>query len=201
MTLTIKDSLDLTSPGKPGTISHSSENQGSENNAGESPRSNPVCLEVSVTVRSLPGENGDAPGSAGPVREEGRTVIVFDNGAVLRLSKNLPAGQKLIVSNPQGRDVVCRVMNGRNLPSVKGYIEIEFMEQVDDFWRIHQGAEPARVNEKAKVSHPVPAPAVPEHTPPTPVVSPVATPAVRVATREKESLSPSDNAPSFDDIV
>ena len=150
MTLTIKDSLELTSPGKAGSPSQSFENK-----AGESPRSNPVCLEVSVTIRSLPGENGDAPGSTGPIREEARTVIVFDNGAVLRLSNNLPAGQKVILSNAQGRDVVCRVVNGRNLPTVKGYIEVEFMEQVNDFWRIHQSAEPVFV------SPPVPAPEVP----------------------------------------
>jgi TonB family protein len=147
MTLTIKDSLELTNPGKAASPSQA------ENKAGESPRSKPVCLEVSVTVRSLPGENGDAPGSTGPIREEARTAIVFDNGAVLRLSNNLSAGQQVILSNAQGREVVCRVVNGRNLPIVKGYIEVEFMEPISDFWPIHQGAEPVFVSPP-----PVPAP-------------------------------------------
>ena len=75
-----------------------------------------------------------------PIREEGRTVIVFDNGAVLRSTNNMPVGQTVILSNPNGRDVVCRVVGGRNLPSVKGYVEVEFIEAVNDFWGIHQDA-------------------------------------------------------------
>jgi protein TonB len=136
VTLTIKDSPGMNSPNKPGTTS-----QNSENKAGQSPRSNPVCLEVGVTIRSLPNE---ANGLTQPIREEGRTVIVFDNGAVLRSTNNMPIGQTVILSNPNGRDVVCRVVGGRNLPSVKGYVEVEFMEPVNDFWNIHQdGNSPA----------------------------------------------------------
>ncbi len=156
MTLTVKDSLESASQSKPGTTS-----QNTENKSGQSPRSNPVCLEVAVTIRSLPGENGDASGPSAPLREEGRTVIVFDNGAVLRLSNNLPAGQKVILSSAQGRDVVCRVVEGRNLPTVRGYIEVEFMEQFNDFWRIHQ------IPEQVNVSLP-PAPAL--LSPPGPVM-------------------------------
>jgi len=85
MTLTIKDSPDLNSPGKTGAPS-----QNSENKAGQSPRPNPVCLEVAVTIRSLPNQAG---GLTKPFREDGRTVIVFDNGAVLRSTNNMPIGQ------------------------------------------------------------------------------------------------------------
>jgi TonB family protein len=137
MTLTIKDSPDLNSPGKPGAPS-----QNSESKPGQSPRSNPVCLEVAITIRSLPNEAG---GLTQPIREEGRTVIVFDNGAVLRSTNNMPIGQTVILSNPKGRDVVCRVVGGRNMPSVKGYVEIEFIEPVNDFWGIHQDSDPATV--------------------------------------------------------
>jgi TonB family protein len=192
MTLTIKDSLESASQGKPGTPS-----QNSENKAGQSTRSNPVCLEVAVTVRSLPGENGDASGSCAPIREEGRTVIVFDNGAVLRLSNNLPAAQKVILSSAQGRDVVCRVVEGRNLPTVKGYIEVEFMEQVSDFWRIHQTPDHANVP---------PPPASALFTSPasvSPSVASQATPLAspRAAGQEKESARQSGGGPSFEDIA
>lgn len=158
MTLTVKDSPDLNSPGKPGAPSRNSENK-----AGRSPRSNPVCLEVAVTIRSLPGEAG---GPAQPMREEGRTVIVFDNGAVLRGSNSLTVGRTLILSNAGGRDVVCRVADGRNLPSVKGYVEVEFLEPVNDFWGIHQDAAAAGI--AAPPSAPaaplgIPAPASPPH--------------------------------------
>ncbi len=66
MTLTIKDSPELNSLGRSGVPS-----QNSENKPGESPRSNPVCLEVGVTIRSLPTEAG---GLTQAIREEGRTV-------------------------------------------------------------------------------------------------------------------------------
>jgi TonB family protein len=137
VTLTTKDSPELNSPGKLGAPS-----QNSENKAGQSPRSNPVCLEVGVTIRSLPNE---ANGLTQPIREEGRTVIVFDNGAVLRSTNNMPIGQTVILSNSNGRDVVCRVVGGRNLPSVKGYVEVEFLEPVNDFWGIHRDGNPPAV--------------------------------------------------------
>jgi len=137
MTSTIKNFPDLNSPGKPGAPS-----QNSENKTRESSRSNPVCLEVSVTIRSLPNEAG---GLNQPVREEGKTVIVFDNGAVLRSTLNLPAGLKVIISNPSGRDVVSQVVGGRNMPSLKGYVEVEFVEPVNDFWGIHQDTAPTPI--------------------------------------------------------
>src|ERR1700737_4558462 len=140
MTLTIKEAspLNLTKPGSAtGTF---------ESNSDRTTRSNPVCLEVAVTIRSLPGEKGEASsGSAQTAREESRTVIVFDNGAVLRLSGNFPPGQAIILTNSQGKEVVCRVVSARNLPNVKGYIEVEFQEPIVDFWGIHRPAEPANV--------------------------------------------------------
>ncbi len=100
----------------------------SNSNHNTNTRSNPVCLEVAVTIRSLPDEKGEASsGPAKPTQEDARTVIVFENGAVLRLAGNFPPGQAVTVSNPQGRDVVCRVVSARNLPTVKGYIEVEFL--------------------------------------------------------------------------
>jgi len=159
MTLTTKNSLELSGPGKPGASS-----QNSEGHAGQSPRSNPVCLEVNVTIRSLPGEAG---GQAAPIREDGRTVIVFDNGAVLRSKNNMPAGQKVILSNPKGRSVVCQVVGGRNLPSVKGYVEVEFLEAVNDFWSIHQDTVPG-----AAVAPPAAPPAPWETAAPAPPVFP-----------------------------
>lgn len=156
MTLTIKDPLESNSPGKPGTSSQNSENSG-----GQSQRSNPVCLEVGVTIRSLPAEAGS---QVQPFREEGRTVIVFDNGAVLRSANSLPIGQTFILSNPNGREVACRVVGGRNLPSVKGYAEVEFVEPAKDFWSMHQDASaisaapPAPVISREPVAPPAPPP-------------------------------------------
>ncbi len=159
-----------------------------ENKSALSPRSNPVCLEVGVTLRSLPGESGEL---SQPIREECRTVIVFDNGAVLRSSGNLPAGQKIILSNPAGRDVVCRVGSGHNLPSVKGYAEVEFLEPVNDFWSIHTDIAP--------VSGTVPSPPLsvsrPAAAPPLPPLR--ATPSPDSPAASSVSLG---KGPSFEDI-
>jgi TonB family protein len=189
MTLTIKEPPDLTSPAKPGSPS-----QKSENSSGQSARSNPVCLEVPVTIRRLPGEHGNDPGAAGPVREEGRTVIVFDNGAVLRLANALPAGQTVILSNQQGRDVVCRVSAGRNLPNIKGYLEVEFIEPVNDFWHVHQNAEPAS-------APPVVIPLVAAPQIQTAPALPVPVPAAPTRAAAPEAEPSSGNAPSFEDIA
>jgi protein TonB len=142
MTLTIKESSPLDNLTKPGSTAGSS-----ESNSEHTTRSNPVCLEVSVTIRSLPGDKGEAPsGPPQPAREEARTVIVFDNGAVLRVSSNFPPGQAVIVTNPEGRDIVCRVISARNLPTVRGYVEVEFLEPATDYWGIHKPASQANVS-------------------------------------------------------
>ena len=66
MTLTIKEPLELGSLTKTGVGSDDSQGKAAEN-----PRSNPVCLEVLVTVRSLPAEkDSGASGGARPLREE-----------------------------------------------------------------------------------------------------------------------------------
>jgi protein TonB len=158
----------------------------------QSSRSNPVCLELIVTIRSLPGEKGDSS-SAKPVREEARTVIVFDGGAVLRLAASLLPGQSVIVSNPQGRDVVCRVVNPRGLPSIKGYIEVEFAEPINDFWGIHQTA----------VQAPVFAPPAPVPTPPQAIETKAPQPVAPKAAAPVllEPTVSAGNAPSFEDIA
>lgn len=186
VTLTIKDSPGMNSPNKPGTAS-----QGSENKAGQSPRSNPVCLEVGVTIRSLPNQ---ADGLTQPIREEGRTVIVFDNGAVLRSTNNMPIGLTVILSNPNGRDVVCRVVGGRNLPSVKGYVEVEFMEPVNDFWNIHQEG-----NSPASSAAPSAASPAPREIPAPPPPAPLRVPASLETPAKPASVS-LGSGPTFDDI-
>src|SRR5258708_5339780 len=185
MALTIKDPRDLNRPGKPGGPSHNSENK-----AGQSPRSNPVCLEVAIKIRSLPTEAGAL---TQPIREEGRTVIVFDNGAVLRSTNNLQIGEKVILSNHNGRDVVCRVVGGRNLPSIKGYVEVEFLEPVNDFWGIHQDNDPG-AGATPPLSSTAPLEAQSGQSPVTPLTSSL------WETPPKPTSESLGNGPSFDDI-
>ena len=189
MALSLKDTNEVKGTGEPGAP-----NQQSQNKTASISRANPVCLEVGVTIRSLPGDQGGLPQ---PLREEARTVIVFDNGAVLRSSNTLPAGLRVILTNPKGREVACKVAEGRNIPAVKGYVELEFTEAVSDFWQIHQGAAPTIA------ARPLPPALTPTEVPKQRQQS-VAEPS-RPAEPTKEDATPpnqsSDNAPSFEDIV
>jgi protein TonB len=187
MTVTIKDNPEMKSGG-----THGAPSQNSENKAGHSPRSNPVCLEVALTIRSLPNEPG---GITKPIREECKTVIVFDNGAVIRSTSNLPVGQTVILSNAGGRDVVCKVVGGRSLPSVKGYVEVEFIEPVNDFWRIHQDSGPT-------VTAPPPINAVAPREVRPPAAAPFITPpaANRTEASAEELEAALGSGPSFEDI-
>ena len=189
MTTTIKNSPELNSPGKPGAPS-----QNSENKAGLSPRSNPVCLEAIVTIRSLPNEAGAA---AQPIREEAKSVIVFDNGAVLRSTLNLPVGLKVTLSSPSGREVISRVVGGRNLPSLKGYVEVEFLEPVNDFWGIHKDTTPAPI---AAAGQPVASVASREiPAPPTPPPSAPARAAIPAQAHAKPGSVSLGVGPKFED--
>jgi TonB family protein len=190
MTVSIKNPSELNSALNPGAPS-----QNSENKPVQTPRSNPVCLEVNVTLRSLPSEPG---GLTQPIREEARTVIVFDNGAVIRSTSNLPVGQTIILSNSNGRDVVCRVAGGRNLPSVKGYVEVEFIEPVKDFWSIHQASEP--VLAPAAPTVPVAAQNPPAPPLPAPVVPPAVSAPPAPAAKQPSAAS-LGRGPSFDDLA
>src|SRR5665213_233801 len=193
MTLTIKDSPERNSPGKQRVGSQNSANQPSE-----SPRSNPVCFEVNVTIRSLPTEAG---GLSKPIREDVRTVIVFDNGAVLRCAENLPVGLSVILSNSNGRDVVCKVVGGQTLPSIKGYVEVQFMESVSDFWNIHLDANP--VSAVPTPASPLAFQEAPLDTPSPSTALPPAAHARAAASLELQAAresEPAGGAPTFDDI-
>ena len=182
MTVAIKNSSESNTAG---TSSQISEN----NCGGQSQRSNPVCLEVNVTLRSQPGEAG---GASPAIREEGKTVIVFENGAVLRLANNLPLGRTVILSNPSGREVLCRAVSGRKLPNVKGYVEVEFIEPVKDFWGTQQ-----KNIETVAIAPPPLSPLSSRETPAPPTPSCAAVP---LETPVKPTSVTLGRGPTFEDI-
>jgi TonB family protein len=135
MTVSINESKEVVSP----SLGNQGTRAGRKSDA--SLRSNPVCLEVAVTVKPLPGERAGITGGQPPSREETRTVIVFDNGAVLRLAQALAPGQTIALVNAQGREVGCRIVTTRSLPNIKGYVELEFLEAVPNYWGLASPAE------------------------------------------------------------
>src|SRR5712691_5546829 len=93
----------------------------------------PVALEVPVTIngaRTVEGSDKREPFS-----ETTKTVLVFGNGAVIRLSSSVAPGQLLFLTNEKTkREVVCQVVKSKNYRSLSGYVELEFTESVVGFW-------------------------------------------------------------------
>lgn len=93
----------------------------------------PVALEVAVSVngaRTVEGSDKREPFS-----EATKTVLVFGNGAVIRLSSSVATGQLLFLTNEKTKkEVVCQVVKSKNYRSVSGYVELEFTEPVAGFW-------------------------------------------------------------------
>src|SRR5438045_349003 len=96
-------------------------------------KTQPVALEIPVTVngaRTVAGSDKREPFS-----ESTQTVLVFGNGAVIRLSSSVAPGQLLFLTNEKTKkEVVCQVVKSKNYRNVNGYVELEFTESVVGFW-------------------------------------------------------------------
>src|SRR5262249_171984 len=112
-------------------------------------RVQPVALEVPVTVngaRTIEGSDKREPFS-----ESTQTVLVFGNGAVIRLASTVAPGQLLFLTNDKTKkEVVCQVVKSKNYRSVSGYVELEFTEAVAGFWGMRFPGE--RVMASSRVS-------------------------------------------------
>jgi TonB family protein len=103
---------------------------------------NPVAVEVPVNATGTrPTESN---GKRDLFSEETSTVLVFENGAVIRLSAAVATGQLLFLTNSQTkREVVCQVKKKRSYRPTSCYVELEFTEAVEDFWGVDFSANEA----------------------------------------------------------
>lgn len=102
-----------------------------------------MALEVPVMVngaRTVEGTDRREPFSEGT-----HTVLVFANGAVIRLASAVSTGQLLFLTNEKTKkEVVCQVVKSKTQPSTAGYVELEFTEAAPDFWGMRfAGSAPA----------------------------------------------------------
>jgi TonB family protein len=129
--------------------------------AEEANKPQPVPLEVPVTVngaRTVEGSDKREPFS-----ESTQTVLVFHNGAVIRLSSSVTAGQLLFLTNDKTKkEVVCQVVKSKNYRNVSGYVELEFTEAVAGFWGMRFPGERATAPSAPVAAAPArPAPVTP----------------------------------------
>src|SRR5437879_7726602 len=93
----------------------------------------PVALEVPITINGARAVEGSDKRE--PFSENTKTVLIFGNGAVIRLSSSLASGQLLFLTNEKTKkEVVCQVVKSKNYRNVSGYVELEFTESVVGFW-------------------------------------------------------------------
>ena len=93
----------------------------------------PAAVEIPVTVngaRTMEGSDKREPFS-----ENTQTVLVFANGAVIRLASAVASGQLLFLTNDRTKkEVVCQVVKSKNYSRESGYVELEFTECSPGFW-------------------------------------------------------------------
>jgi periplasmic protein TonB len=127
MSTIVKDS-----EANPSTAEAQSARPGAANNE-VAAKPQPVALEVSVTVNGA--RTVDGSDKREPFSESTKTVLVFGNGAVIRLQSSVAAGQLLFLTNEKTKkEVVCQVVKSKNYRNVSGYVELEFTEPVVGFW-------------------------------------------------------------------
>ena len=91
----------------------------------------PVVINASRYSAATKGASKQLPA----VHEETRTVIVFPQGAVVRLSASLTVGELVVLTNRQtGADALCRVVNVKAQPGIQNYVNLEFTQRTPGFW-------------------------------------------------------------------
>jgi TonB family protein len=97
-----------------------------------------------------------------PVHEETRTVIVFSQGAVVRLSAMLNQDELVVLTNKQtGGDVICRVTEVKAQPGIQNYVKLEFTQRAPGFW----GPPSSQAGTPHVVAQPAPFSREEEHNP------------------------------------
>jgi TonB family protein len=154
--------------------------------------SDAIGAEVPVTIHaSRYSAASKGAGKLPPVHEETRTVIIFPQGAVVRLSAMVTPGELVVVTNNRtGADVICRVTSVKTQPGIQNYVNLEFTQRALGFWEEPHQAERSVTKEKAALG--VISPAAPAQAPSqTPPQEPTLISAAPKATIPTVHLEPS----------
>jgi TonB family protein len=142
--------------------------------AEEANKPQPVPLEVPVTVNGARAVEGSDKRE--PFSESTQTVLVFHNGAVIRLNSTVTAGQLLFLTNDKTKkEVVCQVVKSKNYRNVSGYVELEFTEAVAGFWGMRFPGERTTAPAPVAAAPARPAAPVAHVAPPAPKIEAPAT--------------------------
>jgi TonB family protein len=198
-----KDTLEVTNSASDANKLKSGNPAKAEQPAGHL-RADAVSLEVPVKVhgsRVMEVVREVTPHTE-PFEEQTSTMIVFPQGAVIRMSTAVSVGQMLVVTNSKSRqDAICRVVKVRTFSNLQGYVEVEFTHKQPGYWNVYFPSDgpPSAI----KPSQPV---AV-ETAPPTIKTAPIAPPSeiswapapepVAQKQAEPDPLPPAIKSPTF----
>jgi periplasmic protein TonB len=114
-----------------------------KNEAQGSQPTNAAGAEIPVTLHaSRYSAASKGAGKLPPVHEETRTVIIFPQGAVVRLAATVTPGELVVLTNNRtGTDVVCRVTSVKTQPGIQNYVHLEFTQRALDFWEEASAAD------------------------------------------------------------
>src|SRR5271163_1366972 len=101
--------------------------------AAPQPRPQPVALEIPITVNGARTVDGSEKRE--PFSETTATVLVFPQGAVIRISTPLVPGQLVFLTNEKSKkEVVCQVVKSKTAGAASAYVELKFTEPANGFW-------------------------------------------------------------------
>jgi TonB family protein len=117
-------------------------------------RADAVSLEVPVKVHGsrVTEVVREITPHTEPFEEQTSTMIVFPQGAVIRMSTAVSVGQMLVVTNLKSRqDAICRVVKVRTFSNLQGYVEVEFTHKQPGYWSVYFPSDgPAPANKSAQ---------------------------------------------------
>jgi periplasmic protein TonB len=167
-------------------LSEAGSSAGSTGNEVQGSQPSAAGAEIPVTLHaSRYSATSKGGAKLPPIHEETRTVIIFPQGAVVRLSASVTPGELVVLTNNRtGTDVVCRVTSVKTQPGIQNYVHLEFTQRALDFW------EGASSSERGTASAKTPVATTPAAVPPT--RTPVASTNKTAPSLLKDSVSDSE---------
>lgn len=94
-----------------------------------------TMLEIPVTIQGAKPVEGTDRREL--FTETTKTILVFENGAVVNLESRVSLGQCVFLRNDQsGKEILCKVLEWRPVGR-SGYTDLEFTAQDSGFWGAH----------------------------------------------------------------
>ena len=168
MATSTKESVPSSSLSQDQALSQGGEPAAQNAGAPAAPRTDAIGIEIPVVLYAsrYSAAGRGLTKTPPPVREETRTVVVFSQGAVVRLSANIAVGEMVVLTNQRtGADVLCRVAAVKTQPGIQNYVDLEFTQRAPGFWE-------GRVDPSARIESPASEPAAGTVATVSPILAP-----------------------------